>query len=155
MRTFAPPGLSLAEKLDFLSIPEPNSGCILWLGHTVYGYGHMYWGDRDHRAHRLAWSLKNGRPVPKGRVVCHKCDVRACINPDHLFVDTVEGNNRDKELKERQARGEMVNTARFTVGQILAIRADQRLPKIIAAEFGVWTSSIHRIKNRRTWKHVP
>lgn len=145
--------MTLAEKLERYSMPEPNSGCQLWLAHTVWGYGHVYWKDRDYRAHRLAWELANG-PIPKGMVVCHRCDVKACINPAHLFVDTVLGNNEDKRRKGRQAKGEKVNTARFTAEQVRKIRKDNRRTDEIASEYGVALSSIVRIRNGRNWKHI-
>ena len=146
--------MTLAEKLDRYSMPEPNSGCQLWLAHTVWGYGHVHWKGRDHRAHRLAWELVNG-PVPDGLVICHRCDVKACINPNHLFADTIVGNNEDKRKKGRQARGEGVNTAKLTEKQVREIRLDPRETRDIAAQFGVDLSTIIRIRNGSTWKHLP
>lgn len=57
------------------------------------------------RAHRYAWFIANG-PIPPGMNVCHKCDNRECINPDHLFLGTQTDNHRDMEAKGRQSRGE-------------------------------------------------
>ena len=75
-------------------IPEPNTGCWLWLGFiSPDGYG-------TRLAHRRAWELARG-PIPDGMLVCHRCDVRHCVNPDHLFLGTHLDNMRDMIRKGR------------------------------------------------------
>lgn len=72
------------ERIERASIPEPNSGCILWLAGTSYsGYGILRIAGKQYRAHRVAYELAHG-PVPDGLVLDHLCRVRSCINPDHL-----------------------------------------------------------------------
>lgn len=84
-------------------IPEPNSGCWLWDGrYSNAGYG-TYGGGRARervQAHRLAWEEMNG-PIPDGLFVLHKCDVRGCVNVDHLFLGTAKDNTRDMMAKGR------------------------------------------------------
>lgn len=84
-------------------IPEPNSGCWLWDGrYSKSGYGTLGGGRKGERvqAHRLMWEAVNG-PIPGGLLVCHRCDVRGCVNPDHLFVGTAKDNTRDMMVKGR------------------------------------------------------
>ena len=85
---------------------EPDSGCWLWTGsRRRHGYGRMYSLDRKGlSAHRVSWELFRG-PIPDGLDVLHKCDNPPCVNPDHLFVGTMQDNMDDMVRKGRQARG--------------------------------------------------
>ena len=91
----------IAEPFEDKYIPEPNSGCWLWIrGVDGGGYGHTNKGY----AHRLAYERYVG-PIPKGLLVCHKCDTIICINPDHLFLGTQKDNMADAARKGRLRNG--------------------------------------------------
>lgn len=107
---------TLRERFDALWMPEPNTGCWLWIGRQPYGrYGYfsvrgneMQGGVsvtryKDRLAHRLAYELHRG-PIPDGMYVCHTCDVPECVNPDHMFLGTQFENMRDCSKKGRDAR---------------------------------------------------
>ncbi len=93
---------TLIERIERLSIPEPNSGCWLWLGQVSrIGYGQIMLspGQRKTKAHRAAWEAYRG---PIGDLyVLHQCDNRSCVNPDHLFLGTRSDNMLDMYAKGR------------------------------------------------------
>lgn len=76
----------LPVKLEKYVIPEPNSGCWIWLGGLrgiKEGYGGTIWNEKAWRTHRLVYFLLRG-PIADNLDIDHKCRVRLCCNPDHL-----------------------------------------------------------------------
>ena len=96
------------EVLDALSTPEPNTGCYLWDGHVDKdGYGRLKREGRDLRAHRYMYQLVH-RHLPDDLLVCHSCDVPACINPAHLFLGTGKDNLQDMSRKGKYRNNRML-----------------------------------------------
>lgn len=87
-----------AERL--LSMVEKTSGCWLFQGTSLRGYGQFRYMGKTQLAHRASYMLFVG-PIEPGLYVCHKCDVRSCINPDHLFLGTQSDNMKDCVSKGR------------------------------------------------------
>ncbi len=110
-------------------------------------------------AHRRSWEMHYGA-VPEGMYVCHKCDVRNCVNPLHLYVGTHTDNMRDKRVRGRASRlrgssnpsSVMSECDVVTVKKMLAngVRGTE-----IAKRFGVSPSAICLINRGKKWKHVP
>jgi hypothetical protein len=147
---------SFAKHLALRTIPEPNSGCLLWTGgQSQKGYGAYLTKKKWTLAHRASWEHHRG-PIPAGLFVCHKCDVRLCVNPDHLFLGTGADNVADMDAKGRRAmrKGEAHPLAKLTNSAVVAIRADTRSIRRIAASFGVSSTAIRDIKNRKSWGHI-
>jgi hypothetical protein len=72
----------------------PWSGCWLWPNEAMNGYGKLGYRGSWIRAHRASWIAFNG-DIPGGLLVLHKCDVKTCVNPDHLFLGTGRDNMLD------------------------------------------------------------
>lgn len=78
-----------------------DSSCWIWTGaRAKSGYGLIRKDGKRVYAHRLSYEINVGRIVA-GQVVCHRCDVRDCVRPSHLFAGSVADNNRDMWSKGR------------------------------------------------------
>jgi hypothetical protein len=147
-------GFSLADRLEFYSMPEPNSGCLLWLGGVdAKGYGQTFWQGVNWFAHQAAWMAAHG-PIPAGMCVCHSCDVPSCINESHLWLGTNADNTADKTAKGRVARmrGEKNGFSKLKQEQADAIRTMPGTQAAIAAKFGVCGSLVGKIKRGENWR---
>ncbi len=100
------PKRPIMERFEEKCVPEPMSGCWIWLGraHKTHGYGIFSQWPKLGYAHRFSWTLHYGE-IPKGLCVLHKCDVPLCVNPNHLFLGTVKDNMLDMARKGRQRKG--------------------------------------------------
>jgi len=134
--------------------------CWLWTAAaSSAGYGRLRVGGRMISAHRLSYEIHNG-PVLAGMCACHRCDVKLCVNPSHLFLGTHADNMRDRDAKGRLGarEGEWNGFAKLTDTNVLEIRKLYAkggvFQKALAARFGVDQSHISEIVHRKTWAHV-
>jgi hypothetical protein len=141
-----------------------GSGCILWVAaKNSNGYGRFRLGDKVIDSHRVAFMLTYGE-IPKGMLVCHTCDVRLCVNPEHLWLGTYSDNLVDALQKGRKfiplerSFGEKHHASKLTTEQVLEIRRRHKETGIgwrrLSREYGLNGKTITHVLNRDTWKHI-
>lgn len=156
--------MSALERLMRHVYMEPMSGCWLWTGAVTSnkGYAWMSYNGTQTNAHRVSWIEHRG-PIPDGMHVLHRCDVRCCVNPDHLFIGTNYDNVLDKMKKGRAvtknpARGERHWRAKLRNADITAIRDEYTTKRtsqyVLASRYGVTQTVISDIVRGKGWAHV-
>jgi len=96
---------------SFWAKVNKTDSCWLWTAYRNWaGYGLFKFGPGLVNVHRISWQYRHGE-IPEGMHVLHKCDVRNCVNPDHLFLGTHQDNMNDKGLKGRQAGRQLTPSA--------------------------------------------
>lgn len=149
--------LSYEER--FWTWVRKSDGCWTWqASRDKDGYGNFraeHDGVIYTKAHRYSYALHKGK-VPSLLQVCHTCDNRPCVRPDHLFLGTSRENHLDKMAKGRHRgpSGEGHPFARLTEEQAKAILSDPRPYAQIANEYGVHKQTISSLKNRDSWAHL-
>lgn len=152
----APPMLS-RYKID-------ANGCWIYTGQKgTWGYGVVAVGQyrdgnrRRYVAHRYFYEQLVG-PIPDGLILCHKCDVPACVNPDHMHVGTQKDNIQDMHRKGRYhhaaARGVRNAHAKLTEEDVINIRKRIFTAAQEAKKYGVAESTISHIRTGRSWRHI-
>lgn len=155
---------SLEERLRRLSRLNEDTGCVEVIRPSRGGYGRLIIGSRSDgnrrsvSAHRLAYELEYGE-IPEGKIICHSCDNRACINVAHLWVGTRQDNVDDRERKGRNnpPKGESHAKAKLTETQVLSarrLRTKGYTYQSIADRFGVAKKTILTVIKGETWKCV-
>jgi len=144
--------LSLLRRLQ--ENTAKTDTCWLWMGtRRNGGHGSMSVHDRPVYVHQLAYALNFG-PIPKGEVVCHRCDNRPCLHPDHLFRGTLRDNFLDMRQKGRGVKppvhsGATHPMAHVTDEEVAEIRRlwaiGESGQRVLARRFGVSQSTIWRL----------
>jgi len=157
---------SLEDRLLSHFEIDLTTGCWNWSASKRYnGYGQITSAKKNLYPHRVSFEVHIGK-IPLGLHVCHSCDNRACINPDHLFLGTPADNNADRNAKGRQAKGKDISKnrrsmaaegngrAKLTESDVLAIRAQSIGCTTLARKYGISQSQILRIRKGDSWQSV-
>ena len=146
------------ERAMLNVVHDTNGGCWLWSGSMFqHGYGSVQSMGKRRLAHRYFYEHMRGS-IPEGMLLLHKCDVRCCVNPDHMFVGTSAHNAADCAAKGRQARlggvrhpnthlsaADVAEIRRLCAGRLMVQRE-------IAAKYGITQSNVSMIASGRTWR---
>ena len=151
---------TLQTRFNAQYIPEPMSGCWLWETSTnENGYGLIKANGRTQTAHRVSWKMRNGA-IPHKLQVLHKCDVRCCVNPEHLFLGTNQDNVDDRVAKGRGKNGIGTRNSHAKIGED-EVREIRRLyaaggvtQSTLAVKYGVERPAISKILTNRNWRHL-
>lgn len=144
----------------FFSKIEKTSKCWNWKGSTRNGYGAFKYRRKVYGAHRFSWMLFNGE-IPFSKIICHKCDNKLCVNPNHLFVGTHKDNMQDMVKKGRHR-----SVCKFQLGRIpknrkLTIKEAKKIRTLykkgikknkLAFLYNVNEKVIYLIVNNKTYK---
>lgn len=162
-------GILVAKRIPKLHLTQLNrfwrqvdrsggaNACWLWTGFIrENGYGVIGIKYREYRVHRVSYFIEHGR-IDNDRLVLHHCDVRACVNPAHLFLGTPKENSQDAVKKRRNTKlyGEQNGKAKLTRAAVLAIRRICHrggvYQKTVARQFGVSEATVSYVVNGGRW----
>jgi hypothetical protein len=137
---------------------EPNTGCWLWSG-AVNNSGYPNFSfDKITMGHRFSYLFHKG-DFDRSLLVCHHCDVKICVNPDHLFLGTYNDNNKDRTRKGRTVahHGEKQGSAKLKEEEVVDIKRfiNAGIQKTwIAKLYGVHKSTIDYIFRGKNWGYL-
>jgi len=150
--------ISAPERFWAQTDKRGEDECWLWTGCiTSKGYGKIAVGKRQTQAHRYAYELTYGA-IPEGMCCLHRCDVKACVNPRHLWLGTLQDNVNDMVARNRQAKGEAINAAKLNAVAVSLIRELHKRGVSyarIARAYRMRADHIADVCKRRYWRHIP
>lgn len=145
------------KNIFFKNVLLPNeNGCMEWKNLKINTYGRIKYNNKSGLAHRFSYELFVGK-IPENMCVLHKCDNRKCVAPDHLFLGTIADNDRDRDLKNRQCRGEKQWGAKLTEKDVKEIKIKLKngmSHSKIAKQYNVTKQAITRISTNKNWRYI-
>lgn len=145
---------SMVHRFIGAYVPDISTGCWNWKSVHRLGYGIFSTVvGRWVPAHRGSWILLIGN-IPVGLCVCHRCDNRRCVNPNHLFLGTHQDNSNDCVSKGRIARWNRMPQTKLTPEIVRNIRTSKEPSRRLARFYGVSQSAIRWARMRKNWTWV-
>ncbi len=154
---------AMYAKLLELVLERANSsptGCLLWIGSTVDGYGTLHFEGKTYKAHRIVALLMVKGWFP-GAIVRHTCNTKLCVNDEHLIWGTRRENSNDviEAGGNRKSRNRGVKNGNASLDEATVLLIKQKLAKgipqqVIADEFRVSQTAICHINTGKRWSHT-
>ena len=142
----------MTEQQRFWAKVNKTDTCWLWTASLTNGYGaFMTARNGVHkviRANRYSYEINKG-PIPVGMLVCHTCDNRLCVNPDHLFLGTYKDNTKDMVLKNRHKKHKLTLTQVDEIKNLYA-KGDITQKKL-GELYGISQGMVHFIVSGKQW----
>jgi len=151
--------MPLKERLQFYSQEVDENDCFIWQGRVGKdGYGILWWKDYPYRAHRISYELYNGE-IPEGKVVCHTCNNKLCVNPDHLYAATQAKNTQDaaRDGLMAQKTGEDSHVSKLTREQAIEIikrRKKGEKAEFISKDYGITHWTVYDLMKGKSWPDI-
>ncbi|HXK36400.1 MAG TPA: HNH endonuclease signature motif containing protein [Candidatus Paceibacterota bacterium] len=132
-----------------------SHGCYICTSHKpdTKGYPTYHINKKQGKLHRYIYLVHRGE-IPPDMFVCHSCDNRMCINPNHLFLGTSKDNFADMFRKGRNVKGESVHTAKLKIADVLKIRTSDERSAVLSDHYSVSVFTINCIRSGKSWKHI-
>jgi hypothetical protein len=155
------PALDKLETARFWSHVrrKPESDCWIWIGSKdAKGYGRVIIRQKLYSAHRVSWSIINGK-IPSSLDVLHDCDNPSCCNPGHLHLGDCATNIAEAKQRGRLARqtGESNGTSKLTNKEAARLREDHERGwsvRKLGAKYGISSSCAFRIIRRQSYAEI-
>lgn len=132
---------------------KEDNECWEWIGNLQHdGYPRFKITTKVILAHRFSWELHNG-DIPNKMLVCHHCDNRKCVNPNHLFLGTHQDNSTDMVLKGRHRNPTKNKIDKNIADKIRTIYNSRKYTqKELGLMFSLHQSSISLIVTNKEWR---
>lgn len=147
-------------KDSFESMTHKNGDCLEWTGsiEKLHGYGRIKLQGKSMKAHRASYLVFKGE-IPEKMMVCHTCDNRKCVNPEHLFLGTAKDNAVDCVQKKRTYRQSVPYEERTKLhpAQVLFIHLEKLLGRSncdIARQLGISHVTVRNIAAGKARKRI-
>lgn len=156
-------GNSFIEKYQSRIVTLSDSGCMIWMGAvTKKGYGIVYLGEKTKNgkpkpsyAHRASYQSEHN--CSSADIVMHSCDVRCCVNPEHLSTGTYKDNSQDMVFRGRSLKGSKQPNSVMTemdVQQAIFRHQNGETVASIATDMPVHVETVRKAIKGTTWRHV-
>jgi hypothetical protein len=122
-----------------------ETACWMWQGPTSQGYARVGIDGSRKLVHRLEWEKRHGA-VPDGMQLHHLCEIKRCVNPDHLQLMTAAEHTRI---------GPLTKLTPDDVQEIRRLLAEGSSNRQVARMYGLDRSTVSNIRTRKLWAHLP